>query len=324
MPAPGGPGTTVVESAAGRGGRENENLMPSQADNPRVSPVTPDPSASRHDAHPPAMRVIEPRPGWRPVDLGEILEYRDLLYYLSWRDVKVRYKQTVLGATWAVLQPVLTMVVFSLVFGRLGRLDAQVGVPYPLFAYAGILPWVFFAGGVTQSSQSLIASSHLITRVYFPRLLIPFASVGAGLIDFAISCAVMLLLLLAYGIPPGPQLLLFPLLVAGTVLAALGIGTLLGALTVAYRDFRYVIPFLVQIWMFASPVAYPLSVVPDGWRWVYSLNPMAGLISGYRSVLLGQPFEWGPIAVSAVVVLSVFVFGTAYFNRVERRFADIV
>lgn len=270
--------------------------------------------------------VIEPRSGWRGINAGELWQYRDLLYFLTWRDVKVRYKQTVLGAAWAVLQPVMTMIVFTVFFGELGGMaqSTHVNVPYPVFVYAALLPWTFFAGAVTQCSQSLIAGSNLISKVYFPRLIVPFAAVGAGLVDFAISFVVMLGLLLWYGLGWSAHILLLPLLVFGTLFAALGAGTLLAALTVAYRDFRYVVPFLVQIWMFVSPVAYPLDVVPTEYRLLYSLNPMAGLIAGYRASLLGQPVPWDCLGVSLAVAVALFVVGAAYFRRVERRFADIV
>lgn len=289
---------------------------------PASAPAFPVPSSP---AESPPLVVIEPRSGWRAIDLAELWRYRDLLYFLAWRDVKVRYKQTVLGAAWAVIQPVMTMAVFSVFFGRLGGLDRHTGdVPYPVFVYAGILPWTFFAAAVTQSSQSLISSSNLITKVYFPRLIVPLSSIGAGLVDFAISFGVMLVLMAAWGVAPSPQLALAPLLVAGTLLAALGAGTLLAALTVEYRDFRYVVPFLVQIWMFVSPVAYPLEVVPEEWQLAYAINPLAGLISGYRAAFLGGALRWDLLAVSMSVAALSFVAGALYFRRVERRFADVV
>jgi lipopolysaccharide transport system permease protein len=250
--------------------------------------------------------------------------YRELFCLLTWRDITVRYKQTVLGAAWAVLQPVMTMIVFSVFFGRLGGMSRHTDVPYPIFVYAALLPWTFFSAAVSQSSQSLIASQNLLTKVYFPRLIIPWSCVGGLLLDFAISFAVMLALMVVYHVFPTWNIAFVPLLTLGTVLAALGAGTLLSALTVAYRDFRYVIPFLVQIWMFASPVAYPAEIVPPAWQLAYAVNPMAGIISGFRSALLGEPCRWGPVLVSLAVALVVFFAGAFYFRRVERRFADIV
>jgi lipopolysaccharide transport system permease protein len=270
--------------------------------------------------------IIRPTSGWRLVNLGEFWRYRELLYFLTWRDVKVRYKQTVLGAVWAILQPVMTMIVFTIFFGRLGGMDKNehVTVAYPIFVYAALLPWQFFASAVSQGGQSLVSSANLISKVYFPRLIIPVASVGAGLVDFAISFGVMLCLMVAYGVPFTTHMLALPLCVVATLIAAVGMGTFLSALTVAFRDFRYVIPFMVQIWMFASPVAYPFKAIPEKWRLLYALNPMAGIISGYRSALLGEPFHWGPIGVSLLVGTLMLVIGAFYFRRVERRFADIV
>jgi homopolymeric O-antigen transport system permease protein len=285
------------------------------------SPVGP---SSSEAAAPAYCLVIEPQSGWRSIDFRDLWRYRDLFYFLTWRDIKVRYKQTVLGAAWAVLQPVLTMVVFSIFFGRLGGLDQKVDVPYPIFAYAGLLPWVFFSGAVTQSAMSVISSQNLVTKVYFPRLIVPFASVGGGLVDLGISFVVMLVLMVAFGTPVSVCLALAPLLTVITVLAALGVGTLLAALVAAYRDFRYVIPFLVQIWMFASPVAYPLAVVPESWRLWYALNPMVGIISGFRSAFLGEPLAIGPLVISTLASLALFAVGTVYFRRVERRFADVI
>jgi lipopolysaccharide transport system permease protein len=272
----------------------------------------------------PPHLTIQPQSGWRGLEGGELWEYRELLYFLTWRDVKVRYKQTVLGAAWAILQPLLAMIVFTIFFGRLGGMDEHVRTPYPLFVYAALLPWQFFAAAVSQSGQSLVASSHLISKVYFPRLLVPFGTVAAGLVDFAVSSLVMFGLMAWYAEPLTIHLLALPLCVAGTVLAAVGVGTLLSAVTVAYRDFRYVVTFLVQLWMFASPVAYPFDAVPPHYQLWYALNPMAGLISGFRSALLGEPFAWKAIAISCAVSLAVLLVGILYFRRVERRFADIV
>jgi len=270
------------------------------------------------------VTVIRPRHGWQSLALADLWRYRELVYLLTWRDIKVRYKQTVLGIAWAVIQPVMATVVFAVFFGNLGGLSRYTDVPYTVFVYTGMLPWSFFAEAVSQGSQSLIASSSLLTKVYFPRLVIPCASVAGLLVDFAISMVVMACLLVAYGVAPGPNLLLLPLLVAATLLAALGAATLLSALTVAYRDFRYVVPFLLQILMFASPVAYPLSLVPERWQAVYALNPMAGIIDGYRTALVGEPLQGTCLSVSVASAAILFLIGMAYFRRFERRFSDIV
>jgi lipopolysaccharide transport system permease protein len=268
--------------------------------------------------------VIQASVGWQGLRLGELWQYRDLLYLLAWRDIQVRYKQTVLGAAWALIQPLLTMVVFTIFFGRLGGMDRQTDQAYPVFAYAGILPWMLFSTVVSQASMSMLGSTNLITKVYFPRLVIPLASAGAPLIDLGVSFLMMLLLMIVYSVVPSASLVLLPLLVVMTAIAALGVGTLLAALVVSYRDFRYIIPFLVQLWMFASPVAYPFDAVPVGWRLLYAVNPLAGMISGFRSALLGEPLQVGPLVVSTLASLAVFAVGIIVFCRLERRFADVV
>jgi lipopolysaccharide transport system permease protein len=268
--------------------------------------------------------VIEPPRGLAQLDFRELWRYRELLYFLTWRDVKVRYKQTALGAAWAILQPVLTMVVFSLFFGRLAGLGEKTDLPYPIYVYAGLLPWQFFAGSVANCGASLVGSANLITKVYFPRLVIPLAAVGAALVDLGVAFLVLVGMMAWYGIALTPQLLLLPLCLLGAVLAAAGVGTLLAALTVAYRDFRYVVPFLVQIWMFVTPVIYPTSIVPERWRWLFALNPMAGIIDGFRAALLGAPVQPGPLALSLAVALALFGAGAAYFQKVEESFADVI
>lgn len=270
------------------------------------------------------LTVIRPRRGWQALELADLWRYRELLYFLMWRDIKVRYKQTVLGVAWAVLQPLAATIVFAVFFGRLAGLDSSSKFPYPVFVYAAILPWTFFAESVSQASQSLIASANLLTKVYFPRLIIPFAAVAAMLVDFAISLVAMGCLMAAYGLAPGAGVFLLPAMIVATLLAALGAGTILAALTVAYRDFRYVVPFVLQIWMFASPVVYGLDKIPERWRLVYAMNPMAGIIDGFRSSLLGQPLQTGCLAVSVSSAVVLFGIGMAYFRRCERRFADIV
>jgi lipopolysaccharide transport system permease protein len=266
---------------------------------------------------------ITPPTGWRTLDLTELWRYRELLWILTERDIKVRYKQTALGFAWAIIQPVMLMVVFSIFFGTLAKMPSD-GLPYPIFVYAGLLPWTFFAGSIASSAGSLVGSANLVSKVYFPRLVIPLSSVGSGLVDFAIASVVLLMMCLWYGVGWSWNLLAAPLLIAGTVFIALGVGVFLSALTVAYRDFRYVISFLVQFWMFATPVVYPASLVPEGWRWLLFLNPMAGFIEGFRSAFLGRPFDWLAIALSLAVAAVIFVIGVAYFEKVERRFADII
>ena len=269
------------------------------------------------------VTIIEPSRGWRTLDLKELWAYRELLWVLTARDIKVRYKQTVLGFAWAIIQPVMMMVVFSIFFGRLAGMPSD-GFPYPIFVYAGLLPWTFFANAVSTSGNSLIGSTQLVSKVYFPRLIIPLASVGGGLVDFALSAAVLLLLMLWYGVGWSVNLLLAPLLIVGVIFIALGVGTFLSALTVAYRDFRYVVPFMIQFWMFATPVVYPASLVPEGWRWLLFLNPMAGIIEGFRSAFLGQALEVTTFLISLGVAFALFLVGVTYFEKVERRFADII
>lgn len=268
------------------------------------------------------VTIIQPTK-WRSLDLKELWAYRELLWVLTERDVKVRYKQTVLGIAWAVLQPVLSMIIFSIIFGRLAKLPSD-GLPYPIFVYAALLPWTFFANAINQSSSSLVSSSNLISKVYFPRLIIPLSSVGAWLIDFLIAGLILLIMMLFYGIGWTINLLFAPLLLLAVIFTALGVGTLLSALTVAYRDFRYVVPFMVQIWMFATPVVYPASLVPEQWQWLLYLNPMAGLIEGFRACFLGIPFDFTAISISFSIAMAFFVLGVVYFERVERRFADII
>jgi lipopolysaccharide transport system permease protein len=269
------------------------------------------------------VTVIRPSTGWRSLDLKELWAYRELLWVLTERDIKVRYKQTALGAAWAVIQPVMMMVVFSLFFGRLAGMPSD-GLPYPIFAYAALLPWTFFANALSSSAGSVVGSSHLISKVYFPRLIIPLASIGSWLVDFFVAALVLLGLMGFYGIGWSSHLLVAPILLLAVAFIALGAGTLLAALTVAYRDFRYVVPFLLQIWMFATPIVYPASLVPESWQWVLNLNPMAGLIEGFRSAFLARPFDVGAIATSFSTGVVMFAAGVLYFERVERRFADLI
>jgi lipopolysaccharide transport system permease protein len=274
--------------------------------------------------HEPLLTVIQARPGWQIVDFGEIWRFRELLYFLIWRDVKVRYKQTVLGAAWAVLQPTAQMVVFSIFFGRMAEVATD-GIPYPLFAFAGLLPWMFFQNSVTSASQSVVGNQNLITKVYFPRLFIPASAIGAALVDFAIACGMLLALMAWYGTAPTVAILLAPLLALGLTAAAFGVGALLSALTVAYRDFRYVVPWMVQLWMFATPTVYmDASVTGPRWQLVLPLNPAYGLIHNFRCVTLGRPLDWYALGVSLTVTALFVVLGCLYFRKVERTFADII
>lgn len=274
----------------------------------------------------PAVTVIQPGSGWIGLDWTELWRYRELFYFLTWRDVKIRYKQTALGAAWAILQPLMAMLVFTIFFGRLAGIEKRVpGVPYPVFVFAGLLPWTFFANAVSNSSNSLVGSTNLITKVYFPRIIVPFAAVGAWLVDFIVSVCVLGLLMAWYGIAPTWQLAAAPLFLLGVVLAAAGVGSWLSALTVSYRDFRYVVPFLIQIWMFMSPVIFPPSFVPGRWQWLFALNPMSGLIGGFRAAFLGKTsFEWDHIGLSMMVSVALFLIGAYYFRKVERGFADVI
>lgn len=267
---------------------------------------------------------ITPTRGWAALNLREVWQYRELLYFLTWRDVKVRYKQTAIGAAWAVLQPFMTMVVFSIIFGRLAGVPSD-GVPYPVFTYAALLPWTFFASALTQSGTSLVNNANLVSKVYFPRLVIPVAAVLAGAVDFAVAFVVLLGLMLFYGIVPGVAVLAVPLFLLLAFMVALGVGLWLSALDVKYRDVRYTIPFLTQFWLFATPVAYPSSLIPEQWRLLYGLNPMVGVVEGFRWALLGQQAASGDlILVSIIVVVALFVGGLFFFRRVERDFADVV
>jgi len=269
------------------------------------------------------VRVIEPSTGWVPIDWSELWLYRELLGFLVWRDAKVRYKQTVLGAAWAVLQPLMTMLLFTLLFGRWAKIPSD-GAPYSLFAFAALIPWTFFANALGAAAGSLVGNTHLISKVYFPRLLISLSSLGTGLIDLAVALCVMLALMAWHGTRVTWHILAVPPLVILTAMIAFGVGSALSALNVMYRDVRYVVPFLTQLWMFASPVIYPMSLVPQRWRWAFRLNPMAGAIDGFRSALLGTPFNVAAISTSCVVSVVLTWVGLSYFRRVEARIADFV
>jgi lipopolysaccharide transport system permease protein len=290
-----------------------------------VSTPAPIPSAQErtHGASRPVTVIEPPRP-WVPLDLRELWEQRELVYFLAWRDIKVRYKQTALGASWAILQPVFAMVVFSIFFGQLGRIPSD-GLPYPLWSFAGLVPWTFFAQGLSQAANSLVMSQNLLRKVYFPRLAIPIATVLSVALDFAIAFLVLVGLMIFYGVQPaGRAIWVLPLSLLAFV-TALGAGIWFAALSVRYRDVRYVVPFLVQFWLFATPIAYPSSLLPPQWRVLYAINPMSGVVEGFRWALLGTNTAPGlMVAVSAITAMVVLVAGAFYFRRVERTFADLV
>lgn len=271
----------------------------------------------------PVFEIRPPR-GWLTLNLRELWEYRDLLYILAWRDVKVRYKQTAIGAAWAVIQPFISMVVFSLFFGLLIKVPSD-GIPYPVFAYVALLPWQFFAKALTEGSTSLVVNERVISKVYFPHLLVPTGVVLAGLLDFGIAFIILLVMMLVYGIMPTLAILTIPLFLLLAVFTALGVSFWLSALDVNYRDVRYTLPFLTQIWMFATPVVYPSSIIPEGWRTLYGLNPMVGVIEGFRWALLNAPFpNLSMLIVSIMVVITLFVGGIIYFDRMESTLADVI
>lgn len=268
--------------------------------------------------------LVTPSRGWVSLKLSELWEYRELLYFFVWRDIKVRYKQTALGVAWVVLQPFFTMVIFSLFFGRLAKVPSD-GVPYPIFAYAGLLPWTFFAHGVTMSANSLVSNANLVKKVYFPRMAIPIASVLSGLADLVPASAVLLGMMLYYGIYPTAQVAWLPVFVLLALITALGVGIGLAAINVYFRDVRYTVPFLVQSWLFLTPIAYPSSLLPEPWRPLYALNPMVGVVEGFRWALLDTQPAPGPILwVSGAAALVLLAASALYFRRLERTFADVV
>ncbi len=267
---------------------------------------------------------IKPSRGWVSLGLRELWQQRELVLFLIWRDIRVRYKQTFLGATWAIIQPVSAMVVFSVIFGRVAKIPSD-GVPYPIFSFAALLPWNFFAMGLSNSSESLVSNANLIKKVYFPRLAIPIASVLSGAVDFAIAFCILILMMLYWNISLTAKVLWIPLFLVLALVTSLGVGLWLSALNVRFRDVRYTVPFLVQIWMYSTPIAYPSSLLSEPWRTVYGLNPMAGVVEGFRWAMLGTETQPGPlIMVSAVVATLLLVTGAFYFRRAERMFADVV
>jgi len=267
---------------------------------------------------------VEPSRGWAALRLRDLWVYRELVYFLTWRDVKVRYKQTVLGAAWAILQPVLTMLIFSLFFGKLARIPSD-GIPYPLFSLAGLVPWTFFSNGLTQASNSLVGNANLITKVYFPRLVAPLATVLAGVIDVVLACGVLVVMMAYYHVVPSAEMVWLPFVLALVVVIALGTGLWLSAMNVQFRDVRYAVPFLAQLWLFATPIAYPSSLLRQPWRTVYAINPMVGAVEAFRWCVFHA--SGAPVAqatVSSIVAVTVLVTGAIYFRRMERTFADIV
>jgi lipopolysaccharide transport system permease protein len=288
--------------------------------------ATPDNAVEEEPAEKASSRTlrVQPSTGWVSLKLSELWEYRELLYFLTWRDIKVRYKQTALGATWAIIQPFFTMVVFSLFFGRLAKVPSD-GIPYPVFSFAALVPWTFFANGLSQSSNSLVGNSNLIKKVYFPRLAVPISTVLSEIIDFALAFIVLLVIMLRYHIVPGVNVIWVPAFLLLALVTSLGVGLWLSALNVQFRDVRYVVPFLTQFWLFATPVAYPSSLLSEPWRTLYGLNPMAGVIEGFRWALLGANTRpGGIIAASSAASLVILVSGAFYFRRMEKTFADVV
>jgi lipopolysaccharide transport system permease protein len=269
--------------------------------------------------------VIKPSSNWVALNLRDLWSYRELLYFLTWRDVKVRYKQTLIGVAWAVIQPLCTMIIFTLFFGRLANIGSHTqGIPYPIFAFAGLLPWTFFSNALTYSGNSLVGSANLITKVYFPRMIIPGAAVAASLVDFGISFLLLAGLMFYYGVGISWSVLMLPLFVFLTTLLALGMGMWLSALNVKYRDVRYALPFVIQTWLFISPVIYPAAFLPPKWRTVLLLNPLTGIIEGYRASLFGQALDWKAVGISAFITLGLLIYSAYSFRRMEKSFADTV
>jgi lipopolysaccharide transport system permease protein len=274
--------------------------------------------------HPPIrITVIKPKKRWIPLDSKEILQYRELLYFLAWRDIKARYKQSILGAGWAVIQPLLSMIIFSIFFGRFAKIPSD-GNPYPIFVYAGLMPWTFFATSVSSSGLSFINNMNLLTKVYFPRVLVPISSLAVAAVDLCFAFLIYLGLMVYYRIIPGWSFFLVPVLMVAAMVAALGVGLFLAVLTVRFRDTRAIIPFLVQIWMYATPVVYPLSIVPERFHWILALNPMAGVINGFRGALLNQPIAWDQLGISFGISLVILITSLVYYGRMEREFADVI
>ena len=287
---------------------------------PPAAPLAPRPAAPH--AEPPTL-VIEPAGRWPGLGLRELWAYRGLFYFMVWRDMKIRYQQTVLGVAWAIVQPLVSTLLFTIIFGRLAKVPSD-GVPYPVFALAAMVPWTFFSTAYANASMSLIGHAHMISKIYFPRLIIPFTPVLVGLVDFAISSVLVALAMLIYGVSPsGWALVLIPALVLLLLMTAAGVGSLLSAINLEFRDVKHIVPFMTQLWMYASPVVYPMSIIPEQWRPLYALNPLAGIIEGIRAALFGRPIPWTLLGISALSGIVLFAFGLMHFRRTEPRFADI-
>lgn len=267
---------------------------------------------------------IEPSKGWVSLNIKEIWQYRELLFFLAWRDVKVKYKQTIMGATWAIIQPFFTMVVFSLFFGKLAKIPSD-GVPYPIFSFAALVPWTYFSNSLNQSTNSIVGSANLIKRVYFPRLILPISNVLPGLLDFAIAFAVLIIMMIYFNIYPTWKVVFLPFLLILALVTALGVGLWFTSMNVKFRDVRYIVPFLTQFWLFATPIAYPSTLLSEPWRTIYGINPMVGVVEGFRWALIGTDTKPGfIIIVSSLISITIFLTGIYYFRKTEKNFADIV
>lgn len=269
------------------------------------------------------IQIIEPPKRSAGLQLKELWEYRELAWTMMLRDIKVRYKQTVLGLLWAIIQPLTTMVIFSFIFGRLAQIPSD-GVPYPVFVFSGMLAWNLFSSAVSSGGMSMVGAAGMISKVYFPRLIVPLSSIGVSAIDFLISFGILLILMLVYSIGISWQIVLFPFFVFGLLLSAIGLSTWLTAITVVYRDFRFVLPFMIQIWMYVTPVIYPLSFIPSKWQWLLYLNPVAGWVGGIRATILGTPIQWNSVCVSLIFSVVLLIVGLRYFEKAEKRFADVI
>ena len=267
--------------------------------------------------------VIRPQSHWQSINIAELWAYRDLWVAMVLRDIRIRYKQTVLGVGWAVIQPVVTMIIFSLIFGKLAKIPSD-GMPYPIFVFSGLLAWNLFSASITSAGNSMIGAANLVTKVYFPRLLVPLSAMGVACVDFLVASLVLIVMMFGFGIAVSWQIVLLPFLVVGLLLTAFGIGAWLAAITVTYRDFRFIIPFMVQIWMYVTPVVYPLSFLPEHWQWLMYLNPINGWIVGIRSVFLGTPITWIAIVFSFLWMVALLFIGLRYFTKTERWFADVI
>jgi lipopolysaccharide transport system permease protein len=302
----------------------SDAFIPKDSQPTRSGALAAQPAAGGEDM---PVLVIEAKRAWVALDLRQIWQYRELLYFLTWRDVKVRYRQTLLGAAWAIIQPLFIMLIFTLFFGKLAKVPSD-GIPYPLFAYAGLMPWMFFSGAIANSANSLVGNAHLVSKVYFPRMIIPGASVLAGCIDFAMAFVILLALMVWYQVPTGAGVVILPVLFVLVAILSLGVGMWLAALNVKYRDIRHAIPFLIQVWMFVTPIIYPASILPPQYRVFYAINPMAGIIEAFRVALFGEMygtrFDWLSLGISASVALGTLAYAAYDFGRMENTFADLI